>query len=183
MTTPPPSPSYYRPDVPRRDEVALAKPTADSEGLRANRRRLTLTLDASPAAPPIMPMEPDVATPAPDAVPAPMATEPPAPDRQEAPPPIAPESDASELADAAEAVVVAGANLAEGTPGAASVDSDDEELGSVFEAAGARLRGILLTGPVYTEEVYAAVQLEGTTYEERVASLWGVLKQNSRRRG
>ena len=52
MTTPPPSPSYYRPDVPRRDEVALAKPTADSEGLRANRRRLTLTLDASPAAPP-----------------------------------------------------------------------------------------------------------------------------------
>ena len=124
-------------------------------------------------------MEPDVAAPAPDAVPAPMATEPPAPDRQEAPPPIAPESDASEdaLADAAEAAVAAG------TPGAASVDSDDEELGSVFEAAGARLRGILLTGPVYTEEVYAAVQLEGTTYEERVASLWRVLKQNSRRRG
>ena len=134
---------------------------------------------ASPAPPPIVPMEPDVAAPAPDAVPAPMATEPPAPDRQEAPPPIAPESDASEdaLADAAEAAVAAG------TPGAASVDSDDEELGSVFEAAGARLRGILLTGPVYTEEVYAAVQLEGTTYEERVASLWRVLKQNSRRRG
>lgn len=93
--------------------------------------------------PPIVPMEPDVATPAPDAVPAPMATEPPAPDRQEAPPPIPPESDASEdaLADAAETA----------------------------------------TGPVYTEEVYAAVQLEGTTRAERVQSLWRVLKRNSRR--
>ena len=38
------------------------------------------------------------------------------------------------------------------------------------------------TAPVYTEERYAAVQLEGTTRDERVQSLWRVLRANSRRR-
>ena len=38
------------------------------------------------------------------------------------------------------------------------------------------------SGPVYTEERYAAVQLEGTTRDERVQSLWRVLRANSRRR-
>ena len=91
--------------------------------------------------PPIVPMEPDVAAPAPDAVPAPMAAEPTVPVRQEAPPPIAPESDTSE-----------------------------DALADVAETAA--------SGPVYTEEVYAAVQLQGTTREERVDSLWGVLDRH-----
>ena len=38
------------------------------------------------------------------------------------------------------------------------------------------------SGPVYTEERYAAVQLEGTTRDERVQSLWRVLRANARRR-
>ena len=126
MRDPPGSPPV-RPDP--AGEVGVTKDRGSGGGGRRRARR--------------MPMEPDVAAPAPDAVPAPMATEPPAPDRQEAPPPIPPESDASEdaLADAAETA----------------------------------------TGPVYTEEVYAAVQLEGTTRAERVQSLWRVLKRNSRR--
>ena len=37
------------------------------------------------------------------------------------------------------------------------------------------------TAPVYTEARYAAVQLEGTTRDERVQSLWRVLRANSRR--
>ena len=36
------------------------------------------------------------------------------------------------------------------------------------------------SGPVYTEERYAAVQLEGTTRDERVQSLWRVLRANGR---
>ena len=38
------------------------------------------------------------------------------------------------------------------------------------------------SGPVYTEARYAAVQLEGTTRDERVQSLWRVLRANARRR-
>ena len=45
-------------------------------------------------------------------------------------------------------------------------------------AAGRRT---VSTAPVYTEERYAAVQLEGTTRDERVQSLWRVLRANSRR--
>ena len=46
-------------------------------------------------------------------------------------------------------------------------------------AAGRRT---VSTAPVYTEERYAAVQLEGTTRDERVQSLWRVLRANARRR-
>ena len=42
-------------------------------------------------------------------------------------------------------------------------------------------RRTVSTAPVYTEERYAAVQLEGTTRAERVESLWGVLRANARR--
>ena len=42
-------------------------------------------------------------------------------------------------------------------------------------------RRTVATAPVYTEERYAAVQLEGTTRDERVQSLWRVLRANSRR--
>lgn len=51
-------------------------------------------------------------------------------------------------------------------------DASEDALADAAETA---------TGPVYTEEVYAAVQLEGTTRAERVQSLWRVLKRNSRR--
>ena len=43
-------------------------------------------------------------------------------------------------------------------------------------------RTVVHAGPVYTEARYAAVQLEGTTRDERVQSLWRVLRANARRR-
>ena len=53
-----------------------------------------------------------------------------------------------------------------------SDSSEDAPLADASETAAA--------GPVYTEEVYAAVQLQGSTRDERVESLWGVLDRHSR---